>query len=68
MTQLLSLVDQASEAFKANAILNRALAEELRAKIADAALTDGRVRCITSASVLRGQTRSEELKTCEQCR
>src|SRR4029077_7020244 len=38
MTQLSSLVEKESEVFKANAAHNRALAEELRAKIAVAAL------------------------------
>jgi len=37
MTQLSSLVEKESEVFKANAAHNRTLAEELRAKIADAA-------------------------------
>jgi 3-methylcrotonyl-CoA carboxylase beta subunit len=38
MTRLTSLVDTSSEAFRANAAHNRALAAELRAKVAQAAL------------------------------
>ena len=45
MTPLASTVDPASPAFKANAVHNRALAEELRARVAQAALGgDARAR------------------------
>ena len=38
MTRLTTLVDPASESFAANAAHNRALADELRARVASAAL------------------------------